>query len=221
MANSETLSVLHEKMDKTKTNNNPHRTAVAKVLTFLCSSHPSITFEFKPRLPLSYIDEKLEKLCEEKPLLFFKETACFIPTGGIIWAYFNEKEYPILVAEIKKQGTNDKRMEENKPHQAYGNAIDRIAKDIGVTKLLHVDLPYNSFVCFGHGCDFAEGGPMLDRIAMMNDFMPINKLYVKRENSVLLPVSMFFREKEWSEEEQFKIMLEVAESSLAFIQGLS
>ena len=47
----------------------------------------------------------------------------------------------------------------------------------------------------------------------MNEFYPLNRIFVhKRENYA--PVSMFFREQEWGEEELFKEMKEIAEASM-------
>lgn len=66
---------------------------------------------------------------------------------------------PIFMGEMKKQGTNDKRMLEGKKKQAIGNAgPDRVAKNFEIASdycyLCDKDFfPYNVFL---HGCDFKE-----------------------------------------------------------------
>ncbi len=67
---------------------------------------------------------------------------------------------PIFMGEMKKQGTNDKRLMEGKKKQAIGNAgPDRVAKNFEISSdycyLCDKDFfPYNVFL---HGCDFKEG----------------------------------------------------------------
>lgn len=66
---------------------------------------------------------------------------------------------PIFMGEMKKQGTNDKRLIEGKKKQAIGNAgPDRVAKNFEIAAdycfLCDKDFfPYNVFL---HGCDFRE-----------------------------------------------------------------
>jgi type II restriction enzyme len=38
--------------------------------------------------------------------------------------------YPVLIAEVKNQGTNDLRAEEGLLKQAKGNAIERLGKNL-------------------------------------------------------------------------------------------
>lgn len=66
---------------------------------------------------------------------------------------------PLFMGEIKKQGTNDKRLLEGKKKQAIGNAApDRVAKNYMIASdycyFCDKDFfPYNVFL---HGCDFSE-----------------------------------------------------------------
>lgn len=66
---------------------------------------------------------------------------------------------PLFLGEMKKQGTNDKRIEEGKKKQAIGNAApDRVWKNFEIAAeycyLSDKDFfPYNVFL---HGCDFKE-----------------------------------------------------------------
>ena len=72
----------------------------------------------------------------------------------------NVKYYPLYIGEIKKQGTNDKRLEEGEKRQSQGNAAgDRTAKNYNIIAdycylCNRVFFPYNVYL---HGFDFSEG----------------------------------------------------------------
>jgi type II restriction enzyme len=101
-----------------------------------------------------------------------------------------------LAVEMKRQGTNDVRELEGKGKQAKDNAIERLGKNlIGIRATLQYE-KVTPFVCFGWGVDFAEGSSIRDRIITMNEFYPLNRIFIhKREG--YSPASMFFREQEW------------------------
>lgn len=64
------------------------------------------------------------------------------------------EKYPLVIAEVKHQGTNDKRAEEGKSSQASGNAIERLGKNLtGIKAMTHYET-ITPFICFGDGCDF-------------------------------------------------------------------
>lgn len=55
------------------------------------------------------------------------------PDGGMLCirgSTENDLLYPILIAEVKNQGTNDLRVREGLPRQARGNAIERLGKNL-------------------------------------------------------------------------------------------
>jgi type II restriction enzyme len=86
------------------------------------------------------------------------DTSAIRPDGGLLFIEGKKGDpltYPILIAEVKNQGTNDLRAQEGLPKQAKGNAIERLGKNvIGLrTALLRESI--FPFVCFGYGCDFA------------------------------------------------------------------
>ncbi len=151
-----------------------------------------------------------------------------IPDGGVIWL---EKEGDenyrrlVLVSETKKQGTNKERMSEGQARQAQGNAIERLGKNlIGIRAAMNHE-PLTPFVCFGWGCDFEENyneqSFVMSKVSMMNEYYPLNRTYVfKKDGSSdknhFAPVSMYFREPEWTREEMFEILKEVAETSLRY-----
>src|SRR3546814_2106072 len=71
------------------------------------------------------------------------------------------------------------------------------------------------FVGFGWGIDFAPGSSILDRGRTMNEFYPLNSIFVfKREDYA--PVSMFFRSNEWDTAELYATMMEIAETSVRY-----
>jgi type II restriction enzyme len=141
------------------------------------------------------------------------------PDGGILSVVSQDgKKYPILITEVKNQGTNDILMAQGKPKQSKGNAIERLGKNvIGFrTVLLHESI--FPFVCFGDGCDFASDSSILDRVITISMFGELNKIRVHNEgpNGIFNRGSFYFREKKWSEKEMFEIMKEVAEKSVYY-----
>lgn len=145
------------------------------------------------------------------------KTESFIkPDGGILLLRKTDNEnYKriALAVEMKRQGTNDKRLEAGMKKQAQGNAIERLGKNlIGIRATLQYE-KVTPFVCFGWGVDFADGSSIRDRVITMNEFYPLNRVFIhKREGYA--PVSMYFREKEWGHNELFEIMKEIAEASI-------
>jgi len=147
-----------------------------------------------------------------------KEESFIKPDGGILMLTKEaEASYKrvVLVVVMKRQGTNDLRQQEGKEKQSQGNAIERLGKNlIGIRSTLQYE-KITPFICFGWGVDFSPGSSILDRVITMNEFYPLNRIFVfKREDYA--PVSMFFRTEEWKEEELFEIMKEVAETSIRY-----
>ncbi|MDR3341629.1 MAG: hypothetical protein LBT14_02365 [Treponema sp.] len=142
------------------------------------------------------------------------------PGGGVlsILSKNENKKYPILITEVKNQGTNDLRAKEGKTKQAKGNAIERLGKNvIGFrTALLHESI--FPFVCFGEGCDFAPDSSILDRVITISMFGDLNKISVHNEgpNGIFNHGSFYFREIKWTVDEMAKIMKEFAEKSVLY-----
>lgn len=147
-----------------------------------------------------------------------------VPDGGIL---FLEKidgtfKKPILISEVKRQGTNKQRLKEGKKRQATGNAIERLGKNLTGIKTMMNHEKITPFVCFGWGCDFASSEKtVLSKVFMLNEFYPLNKTNVFKKDgdsnfNFFSPVSMYFREESWSVEEMFEIMKEIAETSLRY-----
>src|SRR3546814_12068513 len=84
---------------------------------------------------------------------------------------------------MKRQGTNDQRAREGKGKQSQGNAIERLGKNlIGFRSALQYER-ITPFVCFGWGIDFAPGSSTLDRVITMNEFYPLNRIFVFKRRS--------------------------------------
>lgn len=144
------------------------------------------------------------------------DTSCIKPDGGIlVLRRDGDGQYKrvVLAVEMKHQGTNAKRLLEGLKKQSMGNAIERLGKNlIGVRATLQYE-KVTPFVCFGWGDDFAEGSSIRDRVITMNEFYPLNRIFVHKKDGYA-PVSMFFREREWEEVELFDIMKEIAEAAI-------
>ena len=66
-----------------------------------------------------------------------------------------------------------------------------------------------------------ECGTVMSKVVMLNEFYPINKIYVfKKDGNANLnsyaPVSMYFREEQWTVQEMTDIMKEIAETSFRY-----
>jgi type II restriction enzyme len=175
------------------------------------------SLEYVPSIKLSELiviiqsyEKRIEFSSLAKPESFIK------PDGGILLLRRKgDAAYKriALAVEMKRQGTNDKRLTEGLKKQAQGNAIERLGKNlIGIRATLQYE-KVTPFVCFGWGVDFAEGSSIRDRIITMNEFYPLNRVFVHKRESYA-PVSMYFREQEWSEQELFEVMKEIAEASI-------
>ena len=144
------------------------------------------------------------------------------PDGGILSLIKKDEvgnvieKFPILISEIKRQGTNDARLKEGKKRQATGNAIERLGKNLTGIKAMMASENITPFVCFGWGCDFAKDSKtVLSKVIMMNEFYPLNKIYIWKRDG-FSPVSMFFREEIWTSDEMIDIMKEIAEASIRY-----
>jgi type II restriction enzyme len=148
------------------------------------------------------------------------EKSSMRPDGGILYLVSKDdtQKYPILISEVKNQGTNDIRKQEGKPKQAKGNAIERLGKNvIGLrTAMLHESI--FPFVCFGDGCDFEDDSSILDRVITISMFGKLNKIRVHNEgeSGIFNRGSFYFRAKHWEAWEMEQIMQDIAEKSVYY-----
>lgn len=126
--------------------------------------------------------------------------------------------FPVLISEVKNQGTNDLRAKEGKPRQARGNAIERLGKNvIGLRTALMRESIF-PFVCFGYGCDFEEDSYILDRVTTIAMFGNLNETYLHNGglDSRFNRGSFYFRPDRWRIDEMTAVMKDIAERSVLY-----
>lgn len=168
------------------------------------------------------LSDVINRLRDEFPDVSFADPLprSFIKPDGGILSIVDVKEvgYPILIVEVKNQGTNDQRLAEGKPRQAMGNAIERLGKNVIGFRTAMLRESITPFICFGYGCDFAVGSSILDRVMTIAMFGELNKVKVVDEGQAgqFCRGSFFFREKEWDVKEMTDRMLDVAKRSIYY-----
>jgi type II restriction enzyme len=141
------------------------------------------------------------------------------PDGGILSIQKLDGTYcPILISEVKNQGTNDLRAAEGKAKQARGNAIERLGKNVIGFRTAMLDESIMPFVCFGYGVDFEAGSSILDRVATIAMFGRLNEVNVVNvgEGGLFNRGSFFFRERAWQVAEMAEILTDVASRSIHY-----
>ena len=141
------------------------------------------------------------------------------PDGGILSMRNNAgTARPILITEVKNQGTNDLRLAEGKPRQAKGNAIERLGKNVIGFRAAMMSEAIVPFVCFGYGCDFADDSSILDRVSTIAMFGPLNTVNVlnQGDSGSFNRGSFFFREDKWTVNEMAEVMYEVASRAIHY-----
>ena len=179
-----------------------------------------ITLIHEKQWYLQDIINELKPYFPDTDLYCHFENTSMKPDGGILAiksSKDNNLTYPILISEVKNQGTNDLRAKEGLRRQAQGNAIERLGKNlIGFrTALLRESI--FPFVCFGYGCDFEETSRILDRVSTMAMFGKLNKTYLHNEgDGQFNRGSFYFRAEKWTADEMFDIMKDIAERSVLY-----
>lgn len=179
-----------------------------------------IQLHHDPQWKLRDIIDRLKPVFGDVSFHLYKESSSMRPDGGIL-SLVDAKgiaKYPILITEVKKQGTNAGLINEGKKKQAKGNAIERLGKNvIGFRTALRTESIF-PFLCFGEGCDFSDDSSILDRVSTIAMFGKLNEIRVVNEgpDGLFNRGSFFFREEEWSTTEMKKQMLEVATRSIHY-----
>ena len=179
-----------------------------------------ISLAYEKQWNLKDIVGELRQYYPEMDFHHHFETSSIRPDGGILFIktnLANTLTYPILISEVKNQGTNDLRAQEGKPRQAKGNAIERLGKNlIGLRTALMRESIF-PFVCFGYGCDFENTSSILDRVSTMAMFGRLNTTYLhNEEQGKFNRGSFYFRENRWTVEEMAEIMKDIAERSIFY-----
>lgn len=116
-----------------------------------------VQLEHERQWKLSDVVAALRSSFSDVEFHYHFETSSMRPDGGILSIVANdEKRYPVLITEVKNQGTNDLRAQEGKTKQAKGNAIERLGKNVIGFRTAMMTESIVPFICFGHGCDFAD-----------------------------------------------------------------
>ena len=149
---------------------------------------------------------------------FYCETdASFItPDGGFLCLVNKDgTQFPILISEVKNQGTNDIRKSKGLSKQAMGNAIERLGKNVIALRTYLMTEDIFPFVCFGYGCDFKKGSSILDRVTAIAMFGKLNKTYLKNQGCFNRG-SFYFRQEKWGIPDMTKIMYKIAHDSIRY-----
>ncbi len=218
------------KNDKSKDDDKRIYAAMEQVTGYLntrfniAATFPDLRIDFDHKIAVSEMIAQIKKknLRNEFDLRFAERS--IIPDGGALFLTDTKTglRRPLLIAEVKRQGTNDARVREGEKRQSTGNAIERLGKNLTGIRAMMCHEKITPFICFGWGCDFAEDElTVLSKVSMLNEFYPLNKTYIfKRDGSAdsnfFSPVSLYFREKRWSIEEMFDIMKEIAETAFRY-----
>ncbi len=188
--------------------------ALKEVVRHLRERFPGLKFAHNRQWLLREIVRELRFAEPGADFHFHFDTSALRPDGGILTILGPPNDtlsYPILIAEVKNQGTNDLRASEGRPKQARGNAIERLGKNlIGLRTALMREQIF-PFVCFGYGCDFAPDSSILDRVSTMAMFGRLNRTYLYNEaEGRLSRGSFYFRERRWSVHEMADIMQDIS-----------
>ena len=179
-----------------------------------------VTLDFRT---MWYLKDIVRDLRTQLPTVEFHhhfERTHMRPDGGILSLRRNDgKTHPILITEVKNQGTNDLRVAEGKARQAKGNAIERLGKNVIGFRTAMITESIFPFICFGDGCDFADDSSILDRVTTIAMFGRLNEIHLHVEG---LPQarfdrgSFYFRHAAWTPEEMRGLMLRIAKGSVYY-----
>ncbi len=172
-----------------------------------------------PSWPLADIVGKLKGEFPDVPFGTLHPRTSIKPDGGILSIIgADDERHPILIGEVKNQGTNDLRAGEGLAKQAKGNAIERLGKNVIGIRTAFLSESIVPFVCFGYGCDFADDSSILDRVVTIAMFGPLNEVCVVNigEAGVFNRGSFFFREERWTVQEMEDVMYDVASRSIHY-----
>jgi len=169
-----------------------------------------------------YLKEIVEHLRLVYPEIVFEyglDTSSLLPDGGIVYMKGKDgSRHVVLISEAKRQGTNDAREAEGLKKQSKGNAIERLGKNVTGFRMWLSTEGIFPFVVFGQGVDFEHGSSILDRVATIAMFAPLNKIEVINvgEDSRFNRGSFFFRSKVWKISEMEDVMFEIMKRSIYY-----
>lgn len=190
--------------------------ALLKVKVKLKEKFPNVSINDFKRLYLKDIVKRLNESFSNMKFNCKFKTTFITPDGGFLYISDKQgKRFPILISEVKNQGTNDMRLKEGKKKQAQGNAIERLGKNLIGLRTYFLNEDIFPFICFGYGCDFADDSSIVDRVVTMAMFGQLNKINLRNEGCFNRG-SFYFRKDKWSVDEMAKVMYQIAEQSINY-----
>lgn len=183
----------------------------------------NVKIEWEQRIYLLDIIEHLKIIYPNVSFAKVIKTSFMTPDGGITYLIDKKgNKFPILIGEVKNQGTNDIRKKEGKEKQAKGNAVERLGKNVIGFRTYMMDQGIFPFVCFGDGCDFETDSSILDRVITIAMFGSLNEDHTSNvgPNKEFNRGSYYFKRKSWKYDEMYKIMYDVAVKSIYYYFSL-
>ena len=179
----------------------------------------NVALDFKRQWLVAEIVARLRASFPTVDFHYHFETSGLRPDGGVLFLVAkDDRRFPILISEVKNQGTNDRRAKEGLKKQAKGNAIERLGKNvIGLKSAMTTEAIF-PFVCFGYGCDFTHDSSILDRVSTMAMFGALNVTHLHEQGPTgeFKRGSFYFRESKWSVDEMVEVMLDIAVRSVQY-----
>lgn len=186
--------------------------ASVEVVKILQEDFPFHTFKLENKLAFNQIEDYSKRAFN---INYDYTERSLRPDGGVIWM---DNKYPILITEMKRQGTNNERIAEGKEKQAVGNAIERLGKNLKGFECLYENDDILPFICFCWGCDVINE-VFLGKVYTLNSFHELNIIYDSPCKERNKPFTFLSKETSpFTLEEMISIMLQVAESSIAYYE---
>ena len=117
------------KNEKSKQDDKDVYKSMAMVMDYLKNKKEFSTYfssgcdlEFSHQIEVKYMMDFIKRKGVRKEFNYEFADRTIIPDGGILYLVKNGEKFPLVIAEIKRQGTNKERLQEGKAKQATGNA---------------------------------------------------------------------------------------------------
>ena len=179
----------------------------------------NVNLQWEKKVLLGDVISILKNAFPEVSFADVRPSSFMSPDGGI--TYIVDKSgnrYPLLIVEVKNQGTNDSRAIAGLKPQSRGNAIERLGKNVIGFKTYMLTENIFPFVCFGDGCDFDEGSSILDRVITIAMFGELNVDHTTNvgPNGIFNRGSYYFRKDRWTFDEMYAILYSIAKRAIYY-----
>jgi type II restriction enzyme len=191
--------------------------ALLRVEEKLRKTFPAIQLSHQREWRLADFVPTLRKLRPSVDFHYNEATSSMKPNGGIL-SILNKQEtdaYPILISEKLHQGAKDLRKPVGLPKQATKNAIERLSKNVIGFRVALLTESIFPFVCFGDGCDFADGSSILDRVVTIAMFGKLNTEYLHNVG-LFNRGTFYFKVEQWTSDEMFEKCYAIAKKSVYY-----